>query len=672
MMQPLLIEIGVEELPALPLLKELNNIERKWSDILERYALLGQFEFYYTPRRLVLFHREFKMQQDDSIEEMFGAPLAIAYKDGKPTKAAEGFAKKCGVSLDELSTATKGGKEVLYYKKEIKGQKSQQLLERMINEWIASLDFGKSMRWGSLKESFIRPVRWLNVMLANRVVDVKLFGVHSSAITYVHRMVSFKAQQISSEKEYFTTLKESAVILFQDERKEKILKEFRAIEEREGVTVDIDSDLLDEVVAITEYPTALVGRFDEAFLRLPPEVIITSMKEHQRYFPVFKEGKLLNAFVVVTNAYTDDFSKVIEGNERVLRPRLDDALFFYDNDLKRGLSTKGLEKVVFMDSLGTLVDKIEREKAIALSLFDSYINDDSRSDLIRAIELAKADLMSEMVYEFTELQGIMGYYYAKALGEKPEVALSIKEQYLPSGEDSPLPSTPLSAIVALSIKLDTLLALFSVGKIPTGSRDPFALRRAVNGIIKIVNRYDFSFDFLKVAQSLSNLYAPIDFQKLEKFIIERIYTYYSYNDSLIKAVLSTGERDLLKIDKKLKAIASLVESEMFSSQFSTFKRLANITKDIDISQGLHVDATLFDQSEEHALYEAFLEVKEQGFESYEKYLDAIFDLKPKLDAYFDNVRVNADDEKIRTNRKALIATIYQAVLEVADIKEISI
>jgi glycyl-tRNA synthetase beta chain len=373
MLQALLIEIGVEELPAVPLLKELDNIEKKWAKVLEERSLLCEFEFYYTPRRLVLWHREFPSAQEDTVEEFFGAPIAMAYdEEGKPSKACEGFARKCGVSVDELSRSEKGGKEVLYYKKDVKGEQSKHLIDAMITEFMKSLSFGKSMRWGSLEESFIRPVRWLNVMMNDELIDVELFGVKSAKQTHVHRMSSFEAQKTDGIKEYFDVLKKGAVILYPDERRKSIIDGFDAIEKQSGLTIERDAELLDEVIAITEAPTPLLGNFDEAFLRLPPEVIISSMKEHQRYFPVFKDGKLTNKFIVVSNALSDDFTKVIEGNEKVLRPRLADGLFFYDNDLKRGLVNDGLEKVTFMNGLGSLIDKIDREKKIAGKLALAY------------------------------------------------------------------------------------------------------------------------------------------------------------------------------------------------------------------------------------------------------------------------------------------------------------
>jgi len=672
MLKPLLIEIGVEELPAVPLLKEMKNIEKKYAAVLEKYSLLGEFEFYYTPRRLVMWHREFKLKQDDSVEEFFGAPLAVAYKDGEPTPAANGFAKKCGVSLEELSTAEKNGKEVLYYKKDVKGEESRELLGDIIHEWLKSLDFGKSMRWGSLDESFIRPIRWVNVLLDDELVPVKLYGVDSAKTTKVHRIANFNAVAVDGAKEYFETLKKGGVTLFPQERADKILADIKNIESENGLNVEIDEGLFAEVVAITENPTALLGSFDEEFLRLPPEVIITSMKEHQRYFPVFKDGKLINKFIVVSNALTDDFSEVISGNERVLRPRLADGLFFWENDLKNGLSTKGLEKVAFFKGLGSVADKIKREAKVANKLYELYKPNAAVEDLNRAIELAKADLMSEMVYEFTELQGIMGYYYALEAGESEAVAIAIKEQYLPEGEDSELPSTELSAILAMSIKLDTLLGLFSVNEIPTGSRDPFALRRAVNGIIRIVNEYGFEFDIVKTMKELAVNYDAIDLEKLENFILERIRRYYKVNPSIIEAVLASGERELLALGQKIEALNTLVNSEGFDDVFSTFKRVANITKDIDLSADLSVDEALFEGEVEKVLYNKYKEVTVKSYESYEEELDALFGLKPELDAFFENVMVNAENEAVKNNRKALVASIYKSILNIADIKEVSV
>ena len=671
MTKPLLIEIGVEELPAIPFLKELPNIEKKWSNILEEYKLLCNFEFYYTPRRLVLWHNEFAVSQEDSVVEQFGAPVAIAYKDGEPTNAAHGFAKKCGVSLDKISTAQKPNGEVLYFKKEVKGAASSELLNEMINKFMNSLNFGKSMRWGSRSDSFIRPIRSLSIVLGNELVDGELFGVKSAKLSFAHRMVSYEPFSYNEAGEYFDLLKQNGVNLYPNDRKELILKQMKELESKNGVSIEIDEELLEEVVAITEYPTALLGKFDEEFLELPEEVIVTSMKEHQRYFAVYKDGILTNNFIVVSNSNTEDFSKIIEGNEKVLRPRLADGMFFYKNDLNNGLINEGLKKLVFVEGLGSMYDKCKREAAIAAHLADIY--DIKEKELIQeAVMLSKADLMSEMVFEFTELQGLMGYYYAKADGKDKLVYTALKEQYLPDGEDSELPSNTFSAVIALSYKLDNLLGLFSVNKIPTGSKDPFGLRRAAAGIVKIAIEHKIEFNLSNSIDALSLTYPGLDKKKLIDFFNERLFKIFDVNPSVLKAVLGSGEEDVFKISQKLCALNPIVLSDDFKEYSSTFKRVANIIKDINTNGTLEINPELFDEEAETKLYDRYLETTNRKFETYDEQLDALFGLKPELDAFFDNVFVNHEDENIKVNRKNLIGLTYQAFKKIADIKEISI
>ncbi|MBE0492234.1 MAG: glycine--tRNA ligase subunit beta [Sulfurospirillum sp.] len=683
MIKPLLLEVGVEELPAIPFLKELPNIEKKWADILEANALLCAFEFYYTPRRLVLWHPEFALAQEDRVQEVFGAPLHVAYKDGKPTQAALSFAKKCGVGVDALGIAQKDGKEVLYFEQTIKGQNSKNLIAVMLQEFLASLNFGKSMRWADHKESFIRPIRWIGAMLGDEHIPFSLYGVESMYFSYPHRSISYEPFAYDFAGDFFEKLERGGVILYPQEREKKIRAQFSHLEHEHGVQIQVDVDLLAEVVAITEYPKALIGTFDAAFLRLPPEVIITSMKEHQRYFPVFKDGKLSNHFIVVSNAICDDYELIVKGNEKVLRARLSDGLFFYDNDLKNGLSIHGLKDIVYLDGLGSVFDKVIREKNIVDFLALKYKKDldidtpcESEKELFahlnRAIMLSKADLLSEMVYEFTELQGLMGYYYAKAQGENTLVSLAIKEQYLPNAEESELPSNIFSSIVALACKLDSLMALFSIQKIPTGTKDPYALRRAVNGIIKIVLSKKLSFDITSDLQALRKNYAKFDLVVLEQFFIERMYQFFDVNVSLIKAVLESGERDILKIAQKVEALDKIAHSSDFKEMFSTFKRVANIIKGMDLEGELAIDETLFASAYEKELYAAFYEKQQAYYESYEAKLDALFSLKQEIDLFFDNVMVNAEDEKLKTNRQNLIASIYKEFKSVADIKEITL
>ena len=574
MLKPLLIEIGVEELPAIPFLKELLNIEKKWSDILEKNSLLCNFDLFYTPRRLVLWHREFQVKQEDSEVENIGAPKSIAFKDGVATPAAASFASKCGISVDE----------------------------------ILFKDFGKGE------------------------------------------------------------------VLYQDERREKILKQIKDIEIKHNVKIELDLELLDEVVAITEYPTALLGKFDEEFLELPAEVIVTSMKANQRYFAVYKNEKLTNNFVVVSNALTNDFGYIISGNEKVLRPRLADAMFFYKNDIKNGLSNEGLKKLVFVEGLGTVYDKCEREAKIASYLAEILKIDKKDIELLqKAVMLSKADLMSEMVYEFTELQGLMGYYYSKIAKNDEKISLALKEQYLPSGENSELPSSIFSSIVAMSNKIDNLMALFSAGKNPTGSKDPFALRRAALGVVKIAIEHKLDIDFKAIFEDLKENYKNLDLKVLNEFFIERLYKIFdSVNPTVLKAVISSGERNIYKIYQKVEALNPFVESDNFKDYSATFKRVANIVKDIEINSSLNIEETLFEQDEERDLYNSFKKIKTSNFVTFDEELEALFSLKPQLDSFFEKVFVNHEDEKIKINRKNLIAQVYLGFRNIADIKEITI
>ncbi len=670
MTDSLLVEIGVEELPAIPFLKELPNIKDKWSKILKNYNLYSDCEFFYTPRRLIFSHKSFKQKQDDIKQTLYGAPISIAFKDDKPTPAALGFAKKCGVDISEISKCQKGNKEVLCYEKEIKGESSSKILPKIVEEFLKSLEFGKSMRWGNNKDSFIRPIRWITVLLGSEFLEFESFGVKSGDFTYLHRTISYEPKKYSTPEEFFKLLDNGKVIYDSQKREQIILSQFKKLEKEYSCTIELDEELLAEVVAITEYPNSAFGEFDKEFLTLPPEVIITSMKEHQRYFPVYKDKKLSNNFIVVTNSISDDLSLIIAGNQKVLRARLSDAMFFWENDLKNPLNPEPLKSIVFMNELGSMYDKELREKDIALYLNDKYKVDD-KVKVEQAVMLSKADLVTDMVYEFTELQGLMGYYYAKEEGIDEKIALALKEQYLPDGEDSELPSTNFSALIALSYKLDSLLAMFSIGKIPTGTKDPFALRRAVIGVYKIVldREFDFGFNDLKL---LCKNYKDFDFEKLESFIKERIVGFYDINPSIVWAVLHSDEKSFLNIDKKIKALLSITKKDNFKEINSTFKRVANIVKDMDIEKSLTVDEALFVNEVEKELNNHYKLVNEREYDDFEKKLEALFGLKPYIDNFFDKVMVNDKDEDIKQNRKALIANIYKSFKAIADIKEISI
>ena len=664
-MKELLIEIGTEELPAIPLLKELANIEKKWQGILEEYHLSSEFSFYYTPRRLVFWHKKFPQKQDDNFVEFIGAPKEIAYKDGKLSKAGESFLQKAGISENELCFKEIKGKEVLYYQKQAPGKQSKEILAELINKLLKSLNFGKSMRWGDKDFEFIRAIRSVSCVLENELVEFEIYGVKSTKKTFVHRSVSYDLMEFQSIDEYFKLLEKNFVILEPEKRKERIIEQLNLIENKQNLKIANDEELLAEVVAITEYPTALLGKFEEEFLEIPSEVIITSMRENQRYFAVFNDKNLSNHFVVVSNAVCDDYSKIINGNERVLRARLSDAMFFYKNDLQNGLEPEKLEKMSYLDGLGTMQDKSLREAKIAKFLCEIFQND-KLENITKAIKYSKADLATQMVYEFTDLQGIMGGYYAEKMGFEYEICLAIKEQYLPNSEQSKLPSTEFSSIVALSNKLDTLMGLFSIGKTPNGTKDPYALRRAANGVIKIALNLNKEFKLTKILNAISSEYKNFDLNILKDFIFERLYTFYEVNASFIKAVLSSKNDDLIHINKSVNALIKLSKKENFNENFTTFKRLANIAQNTTNK----VDESLFKEKAEIVLYKEFKE-KNKALNIEEK-LEKLFSLKPFIDEFFNSVMINVDDEKLKNNRQALVYEIYAEFLKIADLKELSL
>lgn len=678
----LLVEILVEELPAIPFLKEFPNIKAKWQQIVQKYNLNSNPSLFYTPRRIVIIDESFPMMTQERKEEFFGPPIAIAYEGGdknKPlSKAGEGFCKKCEISPKEVQIISKDGKDVLYHCKQIKGVVAQDILPNIVQEFILSLNFGKSMRWGSLTESFIRPIRNICILFGNEHIAISAYGINGKPATKIHTDISFEWIQIDSISQYLQVLKDGYVILCAQDRRDKILQEISQIQKEKNIQVEIDEELLSEIIAITEYPKALYGEFEKTFLELPKEVIITSMKENQRYFATFSNQALHNGFIVVSNATASKSEKIILGNQKVLKARLSDAMFFYHNDLKNGLDPSRLKEVAFVNELGSIADKVEREKKIGLFLAQKYQNSLNLSDantmVEEAISIAKADLLTEMVYEFPELQGLMGYYYAQAEGRDTHISLAIKEQYLPNGEDSALPSSIFSSIVALANKLDTIFALFSVGKLPTGSKDPFALRRASSGVIKIILDKNLPFD---LHTDITELFSAGNYKvfdnkitaTIEEFFIERLEAIIAVNPSILRSVLCSSERDICSIVAKSKALHSFFEKSDKEAFISTFKRVANITKDMkNVSS---IDESLLKIPEEIKLYECYHSIAHQSFNNIDEKIEALFSLKKPLDDFFENVLVNDSDEKKRENRKNLIFSIYQKFLEVGDIKEIA-
>lgn len=695
----LLVEILVEELPAQALLNEYKEMPKKLHALFQKHALeVGNIEIFYTPRRLCLLVKDFPLLTQETKEEFFGPPVEIACNNKDKTQGLNalglGFYQKLGLKDHQhFQTAFKNNKEVLYHAKIHAKEPTKDLIMPIVLEFLEGLNFGKSMRWGSVEKSFIRPIHNICVLFNGENfndIEVKEYGFKTKQATKVHRQEGFDFIQVDSPKAYFEVLEKNHVILDPKKREAKILQEIKELETKHRIIVEIDRDLLDEVVAITEYPSALLGEFDKAFLKLPSEIITTSMKENQRYFAAFNQKSqesptLHNGFIVISNAINKDKQKIIAGNQKVLKARLSDAVFFYENDLKKPLDNAPLESVVFVQGLGTLKDKMEREAIIAEYLTQKYASSlnmplEKALELVgRAVRIAKADLLSEVVYEFSELQGIMGYYYALKQNENELVALSVKEQYLPASENAPLPSSVFSAIVALSLKLDSLFSLFSVGKIPSGSKDPFALRRLSFGLLKIVAHYGLGFDLkadLKNLFEKVGVYQSFDLEVLEKFLLERFNNLIDCNPSIIRSVLNTNERDIVKIIQKVKALKRFLDDPKNAQKkellFSAFKRLANINKDRNPNESSEFSISLFKELQEHALFEAFNAIKTSAFESLDSKIETYFGLHAPLEEYFKSVLVMDKDVEIQKNRKNFLWSVYQSFLEIGDIKEIAI
>ncbi len=695
----LLVEILVEELPAQALLNEYKEMPKKLHALFQKRALeVGNIEVFYTPRRLCLLVKDFPLLTQETKEEFFGPPVKIACNHQDKTQGLNelglGFYQKLGLKDHQhFQTAFKNNKEVLYHAKIHAKESTKDLIMPIVLEFLEGLNFGKSMRWGNVEKSFIRPIHNICVLFNGENfngIEVKEYGFKTKQATKVHRQEGFDFIQVDSPKAYFEVLEKNHVILDPKKREAKILQEIKELETKHNIIVETDRDLLDEVVAITEYPSALLGEFDKAFLKLPSEIITTSMKENQRYFAAFNQKSqesptLHNGFIVVSNAISKDKQKIIAGNQKVLKARLSDAVFFYENDLKKPLDNAPLESVVFVQGLGTLKDKMEREAIIAQYLTQKYASSlnmplEKALELIaRAVRIAKADLLSEVVYEFSELQGIMGYYYALKQNENELVALSVKEQYLPASENAPLPSSVFSAIVALSLKLDSLFSLFSAGKIPSGSKDPFALRRLSFGLLKIVAHYGLEFDLkadLKNLFEKVGVYQSFDLEVLEKFLLERFNNLIDCNPSIIRSVLNTNERDIVRIIQKVKALKRFLDDPKNAQKkellFSAFKRLANINKDRNPNESSEFSISLFKELQEHALFEAFNAIKTSVFESLDSKIEAYFGLHAPLEEYFKSVLVMDKDIEIQKNRKNFLWGVYQSFLEIGDIKEIAI
>ncbi|MBC8079361.1 MAG: glycine--tRNA ligase subunit beta [Gorillibacterium sp.] len=689
MAKDLLLEIGMEEVPSKfvrPATVQLADRIGKWLE--ESRIGFSAVKIYATPRRFALLIHGVEERQRDERVEAKGPSRKIALDEkGEWSKAALGFARSQGVETSELFFKELSGVEYVHATKNHIGVDTTSLLGDGLKHIITSLNFPKNMRWGSWDLRFVRPIRWIVALFGNDIVNLEIAGVVSGRATRGHRFLGQNID-IQTPSEYETALKEQYVIVDIDERKDLILKQVNALAAENGWNIPVKEDLLEEVLFLVEYPTALFGSFNPDFLQIPKEVLITSMREHQRYFPVLdKAGNLLPHFVTVRNGNKEHLAAVARGNEKVLRARLSDAKFFYSEDQKMTIDSalKRLDTIVFQEELGSIGDKVRRIEAISAALA-ARINADEEtsSQIIRAAAICKFDLVSQMVYEFPELQGTMGEDYARKAGEPETVAKAVNEHYQPRFSGDSVPTSLVGATVSLADKIDTIAGCFSIGIIPTGSQDPYALRRQAAGIVQILLEYrlpiglndvlDIALGVLGAAKLLKREEAEIrtsiyDFfgLRLKNLLSERGVRY-----DIIDAVLGSGFDSIIGAVNRSEELARAMQDPSFKTATESFSRAANLAAK---AESVDVSADKFTEQAEHDLYQAW-HTAHVGFSAHLSNTEAsaallvLRHLEAPITAFFDAVMVMAEDPEVRANRLGLLSLIAMDVRRFADFSKL--
>ncbi len=699
MEKELILEIGTEEIPARFLGEAIRNLGLIAEQELRNASLsYNTIHTYGTPRRLTLRVTGLLEKQKDRIVEILGPPKRIAFdENGVPTKAALGFAKSQGVDVEDLVIVEREKGEVVAVRKTIRGEKTKELLKKLIPQIVLSIPFKKSMRWGNVDISFVRPIRWILAVYDGKTIPFVIGDVKSGATTRGHRFMSAKPFRIRTWEEYIDTLGKNFVVLDQDRRKETIKKEINKLAENINGKVQEDEELLDTVTHLVEFPVVLMGSFSIEFLQLPKEVLISVMRNHQKYFPVFSattnpQGyELLPYFIFVCGTPVKDPKIVISGNEKVIRARFTDAKFFFEEDTKTPLSKKieKLKDMVFLSDLGTYYDKTQRlEKLVTYIGKTLGLQENQLKELERAAVLSKADLATQMVFEFPELQGIMGKYYARISGETDLVAKAIEEQYMPTSREGKLPETLAGAILSISDKIDNISACFILGLTPTGTSDPYALRRQAIALINIVLSKELNLELKKVfrhslelitSQFKNNeLREKVDetLKSIMDFIAERLKNLLvseGFSQDVVDAVVATGCSNIVESKKKIEALEEFRRLPEFNPLAIAFKRVVNIVKGQPRDK---VEETLLVESTEHLLYQAFLEAKKSIDEkiSEGRYKEALIQmkaLKEPIDRYFDEVLVMDKDSRIRKNRLSMLWEIRDLFFKIADFSKIN-
>lgn len=677
----ILFELGTEELPAGECVGMAEALASGICDGLKNHSLsFGTARVLATPRRLTAIISDVAMSATDTEQEVLGPPVAAAKsKEGEWSPAALGFAKKQGVDVEALDTIATDKGDRLGLVKRVTGAVCAEVLPSIVSQAVANIPVSKRMRWGRERHEFLRPVQWLMLLLGEDSLDVSLFGLKSSRVTRGHRFHGKREIEISHPNCYEVLLREQHVIADHNERKTLIRKQVEALVSS-GETAVIDDALLDEVTGLVEWPVALRGAFNEAFLSVPRQALVSSMREHQKYFHIeADDGALVPAFITISNIESTNPQAVIYGNEKVIRPRLADAVFFFETDKTTSLAVKSerLENVLFQRDLGTLAAKQRRIMNLAKALCEDLGADETTVSAAGAV--LKADLVSDMVGEFPELQGIAGRHYALNDGLSDAVADAIEQHYWPKFSGDQLPSTPESAALAIADRLDTLVGIFGIGQSPSGSKDPFALRRASVAIIRLLLAFAPHADVKGVINRAVSQFEPDNLaantsETVFNYLLERLPAHYEdigVSVDMLRAVTAVGTVTLGDIDGRSQALQGFAGSEAASALAAANKRVANILAKTDETVG-NVDPSLFEDSAESALFTS-LEKTQGDLDSalrvanYADALSCLAGLREDVDLFFDQVLVNADNDAIRLNRLALLKELRSQFLRVADL-----
>ncbi|OOY39446.1 glycine--tRNA ligase subunit beta [Solemya velum gill symbiont] len=680
----LLFELGTEELPPTALKRLRNALEQHFVDGLDKTGLQhGTCKSFASPRRLALLIEDVATRQADREIEKRGPAVAAAFDaDGNPTKAAEGFARSCGTSVDQLERMSTDKGEWLYYKVEEKGKDAAELLPQIAMDALNQLPIPKRMRWGASDAEFVRPVHWLLFLHGNDVVPCTLLDTEAGKQSFGHRFHYPQAIDINKPGDYTAALSDKGFVIADfDQRREAIRKQVETTAKELGGEVEFDEDLLDEVTALVEWPVPVAGGFEQSFLEVPHEALILTMKKNQKYFHlVDSDGNLLPHFITISNIDSSNPGVISEGNERVIRPRLADAMFFWQQDGKKRLEDhiESLRKVVFQNKLGNMHEKSERVALLAATIAASIGGEQDMA--VRAARLSRCDLMTEMVNEFADMQGVMGRYQALRDGENGEIASAMEEFYLPRFSGDILPQTKTGIAIALAERLDTLVGIFGIGQKPTGDKDPFALRRASIAILRMLRELQLPLSLDTLLEEAKTALGERVTEKavvaeVKAYMLERlrgIYAEAGTDADTFQAVAKVNPQTLDDFDARISAVSAFRELAEAESLSAANKRIHNLLKKVEGDLPAEIDTALFEKDAESLLLEQLTQTQQQvapliASREYTQALQSMAQLRDVTDSYFDDVMVMAEDMAIRNNRLAMLNRLNGLFLEVADI-----